>query len=107
VTATKPVAMPSTKVEGVPRVPLRQSAPRHLKRGRSRAGRAGAAVRAAFDVDVEDPFEQPGPAHARRFEDHRRHRRSARDRQDPQLSGPTDPRPPRALARRVDLFQTI
>src|SRR5215470_7249917 len=25
------------------------------------------AVRAVFDVDVEDPFEQPGPAHARRF----------------------------------------
>jgi len=25
------------------------------------------AVRAMFDVDVEDPFEQPGPAHARRF----------------------------------------
>jgi hypothetical protein len=24
------------------------------------------AVGAAFDVDVEDPFEQPGPAHARR-----------------------------------------
>ncbi len=28
---------------------------------------AAAAVRAVFDVDVEDPFEQPGPAHARRF----------------------------------------
>ena len=26
-----------------------------------------AAVRAVLDVDVEDPFEQPGPAHARRF----------------------------------------
>jgi hypothetical protein len=26
-----------------------------------------AAVRAVFDVDVEDPFEQPGLAHARRF----------------------------------------
>jgi len=26
-----------------------------------------AAVAAMFDVDVEDPFEQPGPAHARRF----------------------------------------
>ena len=26
-----------------------------------------AAVGAVFDVDVEDPFEQPGPAHARRF----------------------------------------
>src|SRR5262245_53887634 len=26
-----------------------------------------AAVRAVFDVDVEDPFEQPGPAHARCF----------------------------------------
>ena len=25
-----------------------------------------AAVRAVFDVDVEDPFEQSGPAHARR-----------------------------------------
>ena len=25
-----------------------------------------AAVRAVFDVDVEDPFEQPGLAHARR-----------------------------------------
>src|SRR5262245_41364657 len=25
---------------------------------------AAAAVRAVFDVDVEDPFEQPGPAHA-------------------------------------------
>src|SRR4029450_5325701 len=24
---------------------------------------AAAAVRAVFDVDVEDPFEQPGPAH--------------------------------------------
>ena len=24
------------------------------------------AVRAVFDVDVEDPFEQPGPTHARR-----------------------------------------
>ena len=23
-----------------------------------------AAVRAVFDVDVEDPFEQPGPTHA-------------------------------------------
>ena len=27
---------------------------------------AAAAVRAVFDVDVEDPFEQPGPANARR-----------------------------------------
>ena len=27
---------------------------------------AAAAVRAVFDVDVEDPFEQPGPTHARR-----------------------------------------
>ena len=27
---------------------------------------SAAAVRAVFDVDVEDPFEQPGPAHARR-----------------------------------------
>ena len=26
-----------------------------------------AAVGAVFDVDVEDPFEQPGPTHARRF----------------------------------------
>ena len=26
-----------------------------------------AAVAAMFDVDVEDPFEQPGPDHARRF----------------------------------------
>ena len=25
---------------------------------------SAAAVRAVFDVDVEDPFEQPGPAHA-------------------------------------------
>ena len=25
-----------------------------------------AAVRALFDVDVEDPFEKPGPTHARR-----------------------------------------
>ena len=28
---------------------------------------SAAAVRAAFDVDVEDPFEQPSPAHARCF----------------------------------------
>ena len=28
---------------------------------------SAAAVRAVFDVDVEDPFEQPGPTHARRF----------------------------------------
>ena len=28
--------------------------------------KAAAAVRAVFDVDVEDPFEQPGPTHARR-----------------------------------------
>jgi len=28
---------------------------------------SAAAVWAAFDVDVEDPFEQPGPAHARCF----------------------------------------
>ena len=27
---------------------------------------SAAAVRAVFDVDVEDPFEQPGPAQARR-----------------------------------------
>src|SRR5262249_46303124 len=27
---------------------------------------AAAAVRAVFDVDVEDPFEQPGPTQARR-----------------------------------------
>src|SRR5918992_410851 len=26
---------------------------------------SAAAVGAVFDVDVEDPFEQPGPAHAR------------------------------------------
>jgi hypothetical protein len=25
-----------------------------------------AAVRAVVDVDIEDPFEQPGPTHARR-----------------------------------------
>jgi len=25
-----------------------------------------ATVRAVFDVDIEDPFEQPGPTHARR-----------------------------------------
>ena len=29
---------------------------------------AAAAVRAVFDVDVEDPFEQPGPTQARRLE---------------------------------------
>jgi hypothetical protein len=28
---------------------------------------SAAAVRAVFRVDVEDPFEQPGPAHARCF----------------------------------------
>ena len=28
---------------------------------------SAAAVRAVLDVDVEDPFEQSGPAHARRF----------------------------------------
>ena len=28
---------------------------------------AAAAIRAVFDVDVEDPFEQSGPTHARRF----------------------------------------
>ena len=28
--------------------------------------KAAAAVRAVFNVDVEDPFEQPGPTHARR-----------------------------------------
>ena len=28
---------------------------------------AAAAVGAVFDVDVEDPFEQPGPTDARRF----------------------------------------
>jgi hypothetical protein len=28
---------------------------------------SAAAVRAVFDVDVEDPFEQSGPTHARRF----------------------------------------
>ena len=27
---------------------------------------AAPAVRAVFDVDVEDPFEQPGPTQARR-----------------------------------------
>ena len=27
---------------------------------------AAAAVRAVFDVNVEDSFEQPGPTHARR-----------------------------------------
>jgi len=27
---------------------------------------AAAAVRAVFNIDVEDPFEQPGPTHARR-----------------------------------------
>ena len=28
--------------------------------------KAAAAVRAVIDVDVEDPFEQPGPTRARR-----------------------------------------
>ena len=37
--------------------------------GSSMAGddlQAAAAVGAVFDVDVEDPFEQPGPTDARR-----------------------------------------
>ena len=29
--------------------------------------KSAGAVRAVFDVDVEDPFEQSGPTHARRF----------------------------------------
>ena len=47
------------------------------------------------------------PKLRRRLEDHRLDRRSAGNHQDPQPSGPADRAPPRALARRVDLFQTI
>ena len=37
---------------------------RRLRTGDDLQG--AAAVGAAFYVDIEDPFEQPGPAHARR-----------------------------------------
>ena len=47
------------------------------------------------------------PKLRRRLEDHRLDRRSAGDRQDPQPSGPANPRPAACVARRVDLFQTI
>ena len=80
---------------------------RDLKRGRSRAGR---------DATHElGPTAQTGlryrrgtlPQLRQRLEDHRRHRRSAGNHQDPQPSGPADPRAAPAPARRVDLFQTI
>src|SRR5262245_55890960 len=56
-------------------------------------------LKRVFDIDLERPKLR------RRLEDHRRDRRSAGDRQDPQPSGPANPRAPqRSPARRGDLF---
>ena len=77
------------------------------KRRRSGAGRAGAhELGTAAQTGLRHRHRKL-PELRRRIEDHRRHRRSAGDRQDPQPSGPADPRPAGAPARRVDLFQTI
>ena len=66
---------------------------RDLKRGLSRAGRAGAHELGQAAQTGLRYRHRTLPELRRQLEDHRRHRRSAGDCQNPQPSGPTDPRP--------------